>query len=71
MTLQKKVKTEIAWLPSIDSTNEEIKRKAAEGAAEGLVIAADMQTAGKGRRGRAWQSPAGKNLYFPSCSALK
>ena len=64
MTLQKKVKTEIAWLPSIDSTNEEIKRKAAEGAAEGLVIAADMQTAGKGRRGRAWQSPAGKNLYF-------
>ena len=64
MTLQKKVKTEIVWLPSIDSTNEEIKRKAAEGAAEGLVIAADMQTAGKGRRGRAWQSPAGKNLYF-------
>ena len=53
MTLQKKVKTEIAWLPSIDSTNEEIKRKAAEGAAEGLVIAADMQTAGKGRRGMA------------------
>ena len=48
MTLQKKVKTEIAWLPSIDSHNEEIKRKAAEGAAEGVVIAADIKTGGKG-----------------------
>ena len=53
MTLQKKVKTEIAWLPSIDSTNEEIKRKAAEGAAEGLVIAAADSRERKKRQGMA------------------
>lgn len=30
----------------------------------GTVLVADRQTAGKGRRGRAWESPAGTNLYF-------
>jgi BirA family transcriptional regulator, biotin operon repressor / biotin---[acetyl-CoA-carboxylase] ligase len=50
----------------IDSTNEEAKRRAAAGAATGLVIWADRQSAGRGRRGRAWQSPSG-NLY---CSIL-
>ena len=44
------------------STNDEAKRLAAEGAADGTVIWADSQSAGRGRRGRAWQSPPG-NLY--------
>jgi BirA family transcriptional regulator, biotin operon repressor / biotin---[acetyl-CoA-carboxylase] ligase len=50
----------------LDSTNEEAKRRAEAGAPEGLVIWADGQTAGRGRQGRVWQSPAG-NLY---CSIL-
>lgn len=45
------------------STNDEAKRQAAAGAAEGLLIVARRQTAGRGRWGRTWASPAG-NLYF-------
>ncbi len=45
------------------STNDDAKRLAAEGAPEGTLIWADAQTSGRGRRGRAWQSPAG-NLYL-------
>lgn len=45
------------------STNDEAMRLAAEGAAEGTVIWADSQTAGRGRRGRVWQSPEG-NLHI-------
>ena len=37
---------------------------AKQGEKEGLVIWADSQNAGKGRRGRSWDSPAGTNLYF-------
>lgn len=44
------------------STNDEAKALAAAGAPEGTLIWADRQTAGRGRRGRAWQSPLG-NLY--------
>lgn len=54
----------LIWMESVDSTNEEIKRRAALQAPEGTIVTADMQTAGKGRKGRTWQSPAGKNLYF-------
>ena len=51
-------------LPSCASTNEEVTTRARAGAEEGLLIVADEQTGGRGRRGRAWHSPAGKNLYF-------
>src|SRR5204862_8316813 len=34
------------------------------GGAEGLVVAADAQSAGRGRLGRAWHSPPGSGLYF-------
>jgi BirA family transcriptional regulator, biotin operon repressor / biotin---[acetyl-CoA-carboxylase] ligase len=58
---------------TIGSTNDELKRLAREGAGEGLVITAARQTAGRGRRGRSWSSPAG-NLYSsillrPQCRA--
>ncbi|MBI3676561.1 MAG: biotin--[acetyl-CoA-carboxylase] ligase [Proteobacteria bacterium] len=43
----------------IDSTNEEARRMAAAGAKAPVWIAADRQTAGRGRRGRAWDSPSG------------
>lgn len=40
------------------STNEDVAAAAAGGAGEGLVIVAERQTAGRGRLGRAWRSPA-------------
>ncbi len=52
----------IAGFAEIDSTNEEIRRQAEAGAAEGLVVTARRQSAGRGRRGRAWDSPEG-NLF--------
>lgn len=54
----------IIRLEEIDSTNTEARREALQGAVEGLVVTADAQTAGKGRRGRSWESKAGDNLYF-------
>lgn len=43
----------------IDSTNEEARRLAAKGERGPLWIVADHQTAGRGRRGRKWESPTG------------
>lgn len=53
-------------LATCASTNDELARRAADGAAHGLVVTARMQTAGRGRLGRTWYSPDGDNLYF-SC----
>lgn len=50
-------------LESVASTNQEAARLASEGAADGTVVWARQQTAGRGRRGRDWRSPEG-NLYF-------
>lgn len=50
-------------LPEVDSTSEELRRRANEAPGEGLVVTAAVQTKGRGRRGRAWASPWG-NLYF-------
>jgi BirA family biotin operon repressor/biotin-[acetyl-CoA-carboxylase] ligase len=49
---------------SLPSTNSEAARRAMEGAAEGLVVVAGEQTAGRGRLDRKWISPAGAGLYF-------
>ena len=43
---------------------DEMLRAEGAGAAHGLVVLADEQTAGIGRRGRAWQSASDGNLYF-------
>ncbi len=51
-------------LPSTGSTNVDAKKAAEEGAAEGTLVVTDCQEAGRGRRGRAWSSPAGCNIYF-------
>jgi len=45
------------------STNEIAARLAELGAQEGTTVVADMQTAGRGRLGRAWFSPPGAGLY--------
>lgn len=48
----------------VDSTNAEARRRALEGAAEGTVVVAEEQTAGKGRPGKTFFSPAATGLYL-------
>ena len=57
----------VVCLDTVDSTNSEVKRRAAGGAPEGLAVLSDEQTAGRGRRGNAFQSLKGKGLF---CSVL-
>lgn len=46
------------------STNLLAKQAGEEGKPHGTLFVADEQTAGRGRRGRSWQSPPGTNIYF-------
>ncbi len=46
----------------VDSTNRVAIDLARSGAPEGLVVVADHQTAGRGRRGRSWEEPPGSSL---------
>jgi BirA family transcriptional regulator, biotin operon repressor / biotin---[acetyl-CoA-carboxylase] ligase len=48
---------------TVDSTNRVLARLADRGAAEGTVVLAEAQTAGRGRQGTSWFSPEGANLY--------
>ena len=59
-----KIGSQLMCLDVIDSTNTECKRQAMAGAPEGLVVTAEEQTGGRGRRGRGFQSPRGKGLYL-------
>ncbi|MCI5954738.1 MAG: biotin--[acetyl-CoA-carboxylase] ligase [Lachnospiraceae bacterium] len=54
----------VSFYETINSTNLRAKLDADNGAPEGALVVADMQTAGRGRRGRTWSSPAGLNVYF-------
>ena len=56
------MKLAIHHFESVVSTNDLCKHYINEGAGEGAIILADMQTGGKGRHGRVWASPVG-NLY--------
>ena len=49
---------------TISSTNAWLMERAQAGEAEGALAITDTQTAGKGRLGRAWQSPPGAGLLF-------
>ncbi len=49
---------------TVDSTNMQLMSRAAQGAHSGLVLAAEAQTAGRGRRGRVWHSGIGSALTF-------
>jgi BirA family biotin operon repressor/biotin-[acetyl-CoA-carboxylase] ligase len=51
------------WHAACASTNDLAATRARAGAAQGLVVATDQQSAGRGRLGRAWHSPVGENLY--------
>lgn len=57
----------VQCITETDSTNTRAYRWAEAGAAEGSLIVAERQTAGKGRLGRRWESPSGVNLY---CSVI-
>ncbi len=52
----------VLTIESTASTNDDVKQAALLGGPEGLVIRAETQRAGRGRRGRVWESPEG-NLY--------
>ena len=64
-----KIEGQLAWsgwklhyAETVDSTNDWAKREASPDKEEGQVYLADHQTAGKGRRGRVWRSPAGTSV---------
>ena len=51
-------------LPEVDSTNSELMRRARAGRLEPVLLAAERQTAGRGRLGRGWQSETAASLTF-------
>ena len=51
------------WHAVCASTSDLVISRARAGAPAGLVVAADAQTAGRGRMGRRWHSPPGESLY--------
>ncbi|RRQ22440.1 bifunctional biotin--[acetyl-CoA-carboxylase] ligase/biotin operon repressor BirA [Thiohalobacter thiocyanaticus] len=51
-------------LAQIDSTNDFLAARLADPAAQGAVCLAEYQHRGRGRRGREWRSPFGRNLYL-------
>jgi BirA family biotin operon repressor/biotin-[acetyl-CoA-carboxylase] ligase len=55
---------EVDILLDTDSTNNRLREQALQGASSGSVCLAEMQHAGRGRRGREWVSPFAANLYL-------
>ncbi len=53
----------IHYFTELDSTQVTARELACDGAAQGTVVIAERQLAGRGRMGRSWHSPAGLNLY--------
>jgi BirA family biotin operon repressor/biotin-[acetyl-CoA-carboxylase] ligase len=54
--------SDVRWFPEVGSTNRVAADLVRAGAGDGLVVGADHQTAGRGRRGRAWESQPGSSL---------
>ena len=61
------IRFQIENLGEVTSTNTLLLERARQGAPEGLVLTAQCQSAGRGKPGRQWIAPAGKNLV---CSIL-
>lgn len=55
---------EIFYFPVIDSTNTKAKQLAEEGYPAGTLVVAEQQDAGRGRRGRNWESPRGSGIFM-------
>ncbi|MER6102133.1 biotin--[acetyl-CoA-carboxylase] ligase [Streptomyces sp. NPDC001832] len=56
--------TSLDVVETTGSTNSDLARRAAAGLAEGAVLVAEEQTAGRGRLDRAWSAPARSGLFF-------
>jgi len=54
----------LEYFDETDSTNIRARKLAEEGAPHGTLVVADSQSAGKGRRGRAWTSPKGVGIWM-------
>jgi BirA family transcriptional regulator, biotin operon repressor / biotin---[acetyl-CoA-carboxylase] ligase len=54
----------ITYKTSVKSTQEIAHSLARDGAEEGSIVLADEQTGGRGRLGRAWQSPSGTGIWM-------
>lgn len=54
----------LIYTPVTGSTNILAKLEGEKGACNGTLVVTDQQTAGRGRRGKEWESPSGKNIYF-------
>ncbi|MCD7708409.1 MAG: biotin--[acetyl-CoA-carboxylase] ligase [Clostridiales bacterium] len=55
---------EIDYHESVESTNTRAKELAEDGRPEGTLVVSNQQTAGRGRRGRGWESPAGDGIFM-------
>jgi BirA family transcriptional regulator, biotin operon repressor / biotin---[acetyl-CoA-carboxylase] ligase len=64
MTAEKRFGSTVLRFDRVSSTNDVARDFAASGASEGLCVIAEEQTAGRGRQGRTWSSPAGEGLYM-------
>ncbi len=54
----------VYFYDSLGSTNDRAMELAADGAPHGTVVVAERQSSGRGRLGRKWVSPGGRNLYL-------
>lgn len=54
----------IYFYEEIDTTNNRARELALEGAPEGTLVVAEKQTAGRGRRGKVWESPLGTGIWM-------
>jgi len=55
---------DVRWHASVPSTMDMAAALVGKGASHGVVVGADEQRAGRGRRGHTWESPAGAGLYL-------
>ncbi|MBA3282935.1 MAG: biotin--[acetyl-CoA-carboxylase] ligase, partial [Acidimicrobiia bacterium] len=53
---------DVRWVERTGSTNADVIALARHGEPEGIVVVADHQSAGRGRRGRTWEAPPGASL---------
>ena len=60
----KKMGQPLYFYPETETTNDRIRELELEGAPEGTLAVAEMQTAARGRRGRAWQAPAESGVWM-------
>lgn len=54
----------IYFYEETDTTNNRARELALDGAPEGTLVVAEKQTAGRGRRGKAWESPTGTGIWM-------